>query len=75
MNLIETLQEMYHRGANYVDLTGIEGEESDTLQISFSRAYMEEEFKEEFDSFANETEKDPSSAEVKLSDEDLNDLI
>ena len=63
--LILTLQTVYNDGADYIDISGIAGEEQDVIGIHVLEEYLTEDLEEE-----EEEEKNGS-----LSDEDLNGLI
>lgn len=74
--LIDLLVEMYNKGVDYIDISGIPGEEQDKMAISFTEDYMTKEGGE-----AKKIDKgEPIDiADIllngKLSEEDLNDLI
>lgn len=72
-SLIQTLSEIWDRGVDFVDIHGVIEDGQDTIGISFCKSYMDEEFAEEFDNFGEE--QISSNIKVKLSDEDLNQLI
>lgn len=71
--LIDLLVEMYNKGVDYIDISGVPGEEQDRMAISFTEDYMTQEGKENFKdvpiNLADELLND------KLSEEDLNDLV
>ena len=68
---IEILVCLYDRGVNYVDIIGTMNDEQDSVGISFSKEYMDDEYKDNFDSIS-ETDGD----DLNLSDDDdLNQLI
>lgn len=71
--LMNILVDLYDRGVNFVDIYGVVEDGQDTIGISFSKSYMDEELSENFDNF--NTEQMPSKVEIKLSEKDLNDLI
>lgn len=73
VSLMNILQNIYDRGVDFVDVYGTIENGQDTIGISFSKDYMDEDFTDNFDNF-NE-EQLPSRLDVKLSDKDLNDLI
>lgn len=74
--LIDLLVEMYNKGVDYIDISGVPGEEQDRMAISFTEEYMTKEGGE-----AKKIDKgEPVNiADIiqngKLSEEDLNDLI
>ena len=61
--LINLLVEIYNKGVNYIDIIGQPGEEEDLVGISYNDDYIE-----------NKENKE-SEAKIKLSDEDLNQLL
>jgi hypothetical protein len=68
---IEILVGLYDKGVNYVDIIGTMNDEQDSVGISFSKEYMDDEYKDNFDSIS-ETDGD----DLNLSDDDdLNQLI
>lgn len=74
-SLINVLIELYNRGVDYVDIVGAQGEEQDTMAITFTKDYMSEEGKENFKDIEEDEEIDLGNLNDKLSDEDLNALI
>lgn len=65
---LDTLQEIYNQGADYIDISGIPDVEQDIIGIHVREDYMSEEEEDfEFD----DEESNPSD----LSDDDLNQLI
>jgi len=82
--LIEVLGNLYHNGVDYVDLYAKKDEEGeDTVGISFSQEYMNEEYVDGFDELtalddSNITPEmnEEENKEVKpLSSEDINQLL
>jgi hypothetical protein len=71
--LVDLLIELYNKGVDYIDISGIPDEEQDRMAISFSKDYMTEEGKKNFEN-ASEDLTDEFFYR-KLSDDDLNDLI
>lgn len=69
--LIDTLVELYNRGIDYIDVVGVPGKEFDRMGIAFTRDYMTEQGKQNFEGLELDLEIKPS----KLTDEDLNELI
>lgn len=67
------LQEIYDKGVNFIDIHGVLEENQDTVNISFCKAYMDEEYEKDFDIIGEE--QFPSKVEVKFSDEDLEQLL
>lgn len=61
--LIMTLQTVYNQGADYIDISGIPGEEQDVIGIHVIEEYLSDDIDDEEDL--------PSS----FSDEDLDKLI
>lgn len=73
--LIQALMDIYNTGVDYIDLIGKPDEEQDTIGIAFCEEYMskdeeteEGETEETFDDLKEEIKN------IKLSDEDLNQL-
>ena len=63
--LIMTLQSVYNQGADYIDISGVPGEEQDVIGIHVIEEYLS-------DDLEDDDEDDfPSS----ISDEDLDKLI
>ena len=69
--LIDTLVDLYNKGIDYVDIAGVPGEEFDRMAIAFTREYMTEQGKKNFEGFDLDVEIKPD----RLTDSDLNDLI
>ena len=69
--LIETLVDLYNKGIDYIDISGIPGEEFDKMALSFTSDYMTEQGKANFGEIDADLEIGPS----KLTDDDLNQLI
>lgn len=69
--LIETLVDLYNKGIDYIDISGIPGEEFDRMALSFTRDYMTEQGKANFGELDGDLEIGPS----KLTDDDINQLI
>ena len=66
--LLDHLTEIYNSGVDYVDILGVNGEEQDRIGIAFNTSYMSPEEDTNLD-------QDESQINIKLSDEDLNQLI
>lgn len=64
--LIDVLMEMYDLGVDYVDITGKQSPEQDSIGISFIKEYVDPDFLDNF-------EEDAPEIEIKNTD-DLNDL-
>ena len=69
--LIDTLVDLYNRGIDYIDIVGVPGAEFDRMGIAFTRDYMTEQGKKNFEGLDLDVEIKAS----KLTDEDLNELI
>lgn len=69
--LIDTLVELYNKGIDYVDIHGVPGEDFDKMAIVFTRDYMTEEGKHNFEGDDLDVEIKPD----KLTDDDLNILL
>jgi hypothetical protein len=71
--LIDTLVDLYNQGVDYIDISGVPGEEFDRMAIVFTKDYMTEEGAKTIDKF--EKTLDLQIKQPKLTDEDLNQLI
>ena len=70
---IETLQDIYQMGVDYVDIVGMHNVDQDVIAIHYNDKYFakgENPNKEEGD----DSDEDDFEYRVDLSDEDLNDL-
>lgn len=72
-SLLQTLEELYHKGVDFVDIVLERGEGQDTIGLYYNKSYMDEEYMENFDS--SDDEPVQAKINVKLSDEDLNNLM
>jgi hypothetical protein len=70
--LIETLVDLYNKGIDYVDISGVPGIDQDRMAIVFTRDYMTEEGKK---NFGEDDELDLEIGPSKLTDDDINQLI
>jgi hypothetical protein len=70
--LIETLVDLYNKGIDYVDISGVPGIDQDRMAIVFTRDYMTEEGKK---NFGEVDELDLEIGPSKLTDDDINQLI
>lgn len=73
LGLIQTLNELYDKGVDYVDLFGELADGRDTVNLVFCKEYMNEEYEDNFEMFKQE--QIASRVDIKLSDEDLDQLI
>lgn len=73
-SLMDALQELYNAGIDFVDMYGEVGKENDSIYLSFTKDYMDEEFKDQFEDIHIAEPKPDQQVNVKLSDEDLNQL-
>ena len=71
---IDVLVDLYNQGVDYVDIIGILDDVQDAIAISFSKEYMAEDMKTNFDEIATK-EIETDQINIKLSDDDLNQLI
>jgi len=71
--LIDTLVDLYNQGVDYIDISGVPGEEFDRMAIVFTKDYMTEEGAKNIETF--EEKLDLQIKQPKLTDEDLNQLI
>ena len=65
-DLLDTLEYLFEIGVDYIDFSGEQGDEQDALTFSFTKDYVNEEFKDDF------TENE--SQEIELNNNSLNDL-
>lgn len=74
--LIEILTMLWNKGIDYVDIRGSKGEISDSVTFSFSKEYISEDHKDEYDDmFVNEDPSKENITTIKLTDENINDLL
>ena len=71
---VDILVDLYNKGVNYVDIIGILDDVQDSVAISFSKEYMADDMQENFDQIPH-TEIENNEINIKLSDDDLNQLI
>lgn len=77
LSLMATLQDIFDKGVDFVDIYGVEEEGQDTvglsytLGFSFTRDYMDSEYVDNFDIMSPGESPDVN---IKLSDDDLNQL-
>lgn len=71
---IEILIDLYNKGVDYVDIIGSMDKGQDSIGISFSKEYMSKEHQENFNKI-HVTSKTDDEINIKLSDEDLNQLL
>jgi hypothetical protein len=69
---IQALMDVYNGGVDFIDIIGTPGEEQDTIGIAFTDEYMS---KEEDETPETEETKEEEIKNIKLSDEDLNQLL
>ena len=70
---IDILMDLYNKGVDYIDITGVTNEHMDKMAISFTTEYMMEGVEENFDDIPPLDIKDLLNE--KLSDKDLDELI
>ena len=70
---IDILMDLYNKGVDYIDITGVTDDHSDKMAISFTSEYMMEGAEEEFKDLPQLDMKDLLNK--KLSQEDLDQLI
>lgn len=81
--LIEILVELYNKGVDYIDIMNVTNSDvQDGVGISFCKEYMNKEMMDNFDKISEITRKIEDKKEevirkkdIKLSDEDLNQLL
>lgn len=71
-SFIEVLVSLYNKGVDFIDITKMSSEEDnqDGVGISFSKEYMNKEMSEHFDEMEDLLDKN-----IKLTDDDINDLL
>ena len=69
--LIDTLVDLYNKGIDYIDVVGVPGKEFDRMGIAFTRDYMTDQGKENFEGL----DLDLEIKTTNLTDDDLNELI
>lgn len=72
---IEILMELYNKGVDYIDISGVQDGDEDKMAISFTADYMMEGAEENFKDVPLEGIDINELLNKKLSDEDLNQLI
>jgi len=70
---IDILMDLYNKGVDYIDITGVTNEHSDKMAISFTSDYMMEGAEDQFEKAPPLDIKDYLNK--KLSEEDLDQLI
>ena len=74
---LDTLLDLYHFGVEYIDIVGTPDAEQDVIGIMYNKDYMSEDmmhnFEEELDDILDNEEKE-FKKDIKLSDDDLNQL-
>ena len=70
---IDVLMDLYNKGVDYIDITGVTNEHMDHMAVSFTAEYMMEGSEENFDNTPPLDIKDLLNE--KLSEEDLDQLI
>jgi hypothetical protein len=72
---LDALDELYAMGVEYVDIVGTLGEEQDTIGLMYCKEYMNKEFLDQFDENIDKfIEEEMIKKDIKLSDDDLNQL-
>jgi hypothetical protein len=71
---VDILVDLYNKGVDYVDIIGILDDVQDSVAISFSKEYMAEDMQTNFDEIGTK-EIETDEINIKLSDDDLNQLI
>jgi hypothetical protein len=77
-SFINVLVDLYDRGVNYVDIIGVLDGKQDMVGLSFSREYMSEEQRKNFDSIPINISHKGNNNDVHVrfsDDEDLNQII
>ena len=71
---VDILVDLYNKGVNYVEIIGILDDVQDAVAISFSKEYMADNMQSNFDEIGTK-EIETDEINIKLSDDDLNQLI
>lgn len=72
---LDALDELYAMGVEYVDIVGTLGEDQDTIGLMYCKEYMNQEFIDQFDENIDKfIEEEMIKKDIKLSDDDLNQL-
>ena len=71
---VDILVDLYTKGVDYVDIIGILDDVQDSVAISFSKEYMADDMQTNFDEIGTK-EIETDEINIKLSDDDLNQLI
>jgi hypothetical protein len=71
---VDILVDLYNKGVDYVDIIGILDDVQDSVAISFSKEYMADNMQSNFDKIGTK-EIETDEINIKLSDDDLNQLI
>ena len=75
---LKTLEELYLFGLDYIDIIGTPGEEQDVIGIVYSLDYMSKELHDRVEDSLDEfikDEEDQYKKDIKLSDDDINQII
>lgn len=74
---LDALEELYNMGLEYIDIVGTNGEEQDTIGLAYSKDYMSQDLHDEIMKAMDEIEKydNEIKKDIKLSDDDLNQMI
>ncbi len=75
--LLDVLTNLFDMGVDYIDIVGIANEVQDTISIVYSKEYMSKDLSEAMDEMIDEMLKDDEEQKtnIKLSDDDLNQMI
>ncbi len=79
--MMSVLSMLWNKGVDYVDISGIRKDDQDEIHFSFCREYMDDEYKDTFETgFIQEEEselisKPKAQVKVKLTDNDIDELI
>jgi hypothetical protein len=82
--LLDALEQLYEMGADYIDIIGVNNIEQDTIALAVKQEYMCPEYEEgensdgEYEEYEEEEENTTppiKKINIKLSDEDLNQLL
>lgn len=71
-DLMDALNDLYEKGIEFIDLNATLNTTQDSLYLSFSKEYMDPEYRDAFEEMKSDSD---TIVKGKLSDEDLNQII
>jgi len=74
--MLQTLHELFAMGIDYIDIVGIPNEVQDTIGIVYNKDYMSKELLDSIDEAIDDfIDNEEQKKDIKLSDDDLNQII